>query len=90
LPAGSELLDAPALSRDGTRIAFSALDKDGVTRIYLRHINELASTPLSAAEGGRAPFFSPDGQSLAFAGPGGLKVLPLDGGPSSVLGSFGN
>ena len=84
LPAGSQLLDAPALSRDGIRIAFSVLDKDGVTRIYLRHINEVDSTPLSAAEGGRAPFFSRDGRSLAFVGTGGLKVLPLGGGPARV------
>ena len=89
LPAGSQLLNAPAISRDGTRIAFAALDKDGITRIYLRHINEVASTALSAAEGGRSPFFSPDGGSLAFFGPGGLKVLPLGGGTATVIRSFG-
>ena len=89
LPAGSQLLDAPAISRDGTRIAFAALDKDGITRIYLRHINEVASRALSAAEGGRSPFFSPDGRSLAFFGPGGLRVLPLGGGTATVIRSFG-
>jgi hypothetical protein len=47
--------------------------------MYLRPIDRLEATALSEAEEGRAPFFSPDGRSLAFFGRGGLKGLPLDG-----------
>jgi eukaryotic-like serine/threonine-protein kinase len=90
LPAGSRLLDRPAISRDGTLIAYTSLDKDGVTRMYLRPIDRLEATALSAAEGGRAPFFSPDGRSLAFFGRGGLKSLPLDGGALKSLPLDGN
>ena len=54
-----------AISRDGSRIAFSVRDEGGVAQLYLK---AGAAVP-QAIEGtlnGRGPFFSPDGKWLGF------------------------
>src|SRR5262249_40690729 len=54
-----------ALSPDGNRIAYAA-NKDGRSQIYVRALDQLEAKPIAGTAGGGAPFFSPDGQWLAF------------------------
>src|SRR5439155_25740561 len=49
------------MSRDGRLLAFAA-QKDGVTRLYIRRLDQLQATPLAGTEGGSGLFFSPDGR----------------------------
>src|ERR1700676_1757740 len=86
-PPGTSLnstLRAVAISRDGTRIAFSASSSDG-PRLYHRDMNSASSVPISGSDGGVNPAFSPDGRWLAFFAAGKLKKISLDGGTPVVI-----
>lgn len=73
-----------AISPDGTRIVFEALD-DGGSRLWLRSLTTGAVQPLAGTEGGRSPFWSPDSQAIAFFGPNSLKRLDLGGSAPQTL-----
>ncbi|HEX5577227.1 MAG TPA: protein kinase [Gemmatimonadaceae bacterium] len=75
--------DAPGISPDGSKFIYT--DEEG--RMLLRHRNQLQPVILTGGDNGWAPFFSPDGNSLAlFTGfPGSLKVVPTAGGPARVV-----
>jgi eukaryotic-like serine/threonine-protein kinase len=45
---------------------------------------------LEGTEGARDPFFSPDGQWIAFQGNGKLSKIPATGGPPVVLCNAGD
>ena len=64
-----------AISSDGTRLAYA-----NGQQIFVREMDELEATAVRGTEGGRTPFFSPDGQWLGFWGDGKLKKVPVDGG----------
>ncbi len=95
VPPGSRLLEPPAISSDGKRIVFTVMDKTQSTRLYLRSIDRVEASPIPGTEGGRYPALSPDGLSLAYLGPGGLKTKSLEGGaptiiwPSALLAALG-
>ena len=71
-PPDGPLLRSPtqpevAISPDGTRIVYASGTGPAATRqLYLRHVDQLDATPLRGTEGGDAPFFSPDGESVGF------------------------
>ncbi len=69
LPDGDEVTDTNllplAMSPDGTRVAYVAL-RDGVRRLFLRHLTDPTPVALVGTEGARSPFFSPDGQWIGF------------------------
>ncbi|MGH9580101.1 MAG: TolB family protein, partial [Terriglobales bacterium] len=71
-----------ALSPDGTPIVYVA-ERAGVTQLHLRGIGDFEARPIAGTEGGFAPFFSPDGQWIAFfyGISGQLRKVPLAGGP---------
>jgi serine/threonine-protein kinase len=72
------------VSRDGRTIAIVA-SHGGVQRIYLRDLDRIEATPLPGTEGGFAPFFSPDGQWVAFFANQKLrKVLRAGGAPVTI------
>ena len=54
------------LSHDGTRLAFVAVGADKVAHLYVRSLDQMQATELSGTENARDPFFSPDGQWIAF------------------------
>ena len=58
-------------------------DWGGTEQLYARRMDQLSATPISGTSGGYSPFFSPDGQSVAFAAGGELRKVPLSGGPRS-------
>jgi len=55
-----------AFSPDGRLLAYIGEGNDGRNRIYLRNMQTGETIPLSGTDGARGPFFSPDGQWVAF------------------------
>jgi len=73
-----------AVSPDGKRIAFVAA-RGRQPQIWIRPLDGLAAQPVSGTEGARSPFWSPDGNSLAFFADEKLKRVPVSGGIAQVL-----
>ena len=73
------------LSPDGKTLAFVGRTPDGISQIYLRSLDSLEATPLSGTEGAGSPFFSPDGQWLAFFSGGALKKVSVSGGAALTI-----
>src|SRR5207245_2455430 len=75
-----------SLSTDGKALAFvaskTASDKP---QIYLRKLDQLRGSPMAGTEGARDPFFSPDGQWIAFFADGKLKKISVTGGAALTL-----
>ena len=77
-----------AISPDGTRVVYaSGFGAPQNRRLYLRQLGELDATPIRGTEGGYAPFFAPDGQSVGFrAVPGNtVKRVSVLGGPATTI-----
>ena len=76
---------SPALSPDGKFLAYSA-DVDGV-RVFLRPLDAVEALPIPNSENGFAPFFSPDGEWLAFLtfAERTLEKVSVRGGTPQVL-----
>jgi Tol biopolymer transport system component/predicted Ser/Thr protein kinase len=77
-----------ALSPDGTLLAVSLRGADGQTRLGMRRIDQSQITLLDGTEGAIFPFFSPDGQWIAFSGRGQLKKVSVHGGVPVSLGGI--
>ena len=74
-----------AVSPDGKTLAFTAVDEQGVTKVWLRALNAQQATVVEGTEDASKPFWSFDGQSLAFAADGKLKKVSIAGGTPQVL-----
>ncbi len=74
-----------ALSPDGKRIAFAARGSDGKVSLWVRLLAELSAAALPGTEGAAAPFWSPDGRSLAFFADGKLKRIDAAGGAALTI-----
>jgi serine/threonine-protein kinase len=88
--ANGEPATAVAISPDGRQVAYVAARARG-SRIYLRSVDRLEPRPIPGTEGGRVPFFSPDGQWLGFfaANEVRLKRVPLAGGAALTVCDVG-
>jgi eukaryotic-like serine/threonine-protein kinase len=73
------------VSPDGKTLAFSAVDEQGVTKLWLRRLNAQQATALEGTEDAAMPFWSFDGQSIAFAADGKLKRIGLAGGTPQMI-----
>jgi serine/threonine-protein kinase len=74
-----------ALSPDGTRLVVNVRGADGKVRLAMRRLDQAQLTPIAGTEGGGSPFFSPDGQWLAFFADGKLKKIAVQGGAPVTL-----
>ena len=75
---------APALSPDGTKIAFVAQGRAGRS-LWVQSLDAFDAKSLTGTDGAAAPFWSPDSDELAFFADGSLKTVRLDGGAPRVL-----
>ncbi len=75
---------APAISPDGRTIVYS-VDSDGKRQLYRRALDSFEALPIAGTEGGKGPFFSPDGIWVGFNTPEALKKVPLIGGTAITL-----
>jgi DNA-binding winged helix-turn-helix (wHTH) protein len=66
-----------ALSPDGRRVVFSAMDASGRTKLWLRRLDVLQPEPLPGTESGSFPFWAPTGDKLGFFADAKLKWLDL-------------
>src|SRR5262245_41281263 len=74
------------LSPDGTTLAFVAqTPAGGPSQLYVRLLDQLQARTLAGTEDATNPFFSPDGQWLAFFANGKLKKISITGGPAITL-----
>lgn len=77
--------NALALSPDGARLAATVRNADGIVLLATRRLDESQLTVLPGTEGASRPFFSPDGQWVAFFAGGKLKKISVRGGPAIAL-----
>jgi len=73
------------LSPDGRKLAFVAIGSNGSARIWIRTLAKLSADPLDGTEGATFPFWSPDGQWIAFFAEGKLKKIRLTGGTPNII-----
>ncbi len=81
---GSVSLLPLAISHDGAHIAFVGA-ADGKNRIYVRALDEPEARALEGTEGGDGPFFSPDGQWIAFFAGQKLRKIAVGGAALQTL-----
>jgi Tol biopolymer transport system component len=73
------------LSPDGSRVVFVSETSDGKSHLATRRLDQPGAAELPGTEGAYFPFFSPDGQWVAFFAKGKLKKTRLDGGEPIAL-----
>ena len=76
---------AAVLSPDGSMLAFVAQRSAGKPQLFVRRLDQLQATPLSGTDEATSPFFSPDGQWIAFFAEQKLKKISVTGGAAVTL-----
>ena len=87
LPPGTAFTPASpqwALSPDGRNLAIVVL-KDGKRSLWLRPLASDAARLLRDTEAAQFPFWSPDGQSIGFAGQSKFRRVEIEGGAVSTM-----
>lgn len=79
VPLETDYGPAIALSPDGSMLAFAG------KQLYVRRVTDHESTPLPGTADARSPFFSPDGQWIAFFTSTQLKKIRVAGGEVVTL-----
>jgi serine/threonine protein kinase/Tol biopolymer transport system component len=75
------------VSPDGRRLAYTAVDEDGESRIFVRNLDASDAYALSGTEGAQFPFWAPDSRWLGFfTQPDDLlRKIDTTGGPPITL-----
>jgi serine/threonine protein kinase/Tol biopolymer transport system component len=75
-PQGTDEIISP----DGTRLVYVSQG-----RLFTRRLDQPTATELAGTQGAREPFFSPDGQWVAFFTQADLKKISVEGGTPVTL-----
>jgi Tol biopolymer transport system component len=75
----------PAISPDGSKLAFTTLGQDGRVRIWIRDLDALDARVLAGTEEAIYLFWSPDSRFIGFSSGGELKKIAAAGGPAQTL-----
>ena len=85
LPAGQAVTSAPAISRDGQIVAYTAARASDTPQLYIRHLDEFESYAVPETDGAGSPFFSPDGRAVAYFAGGRFLRWDIGGAYPQVL-----
>ncbi len=77
-----------ALSPDGRSVVFVGRAGGSGLQLYLRQLVALEAVPIPGTNGATFPVFSPDGDRVAYFGPGGFFVVPLTGGAPTAVANI--
>jgi Tol biopolymer transport system component len=77
---GSQAGADEIISPDGTRLVYVSQG-----RLFTRRLDQADATELAGTEGAFAPFFSPNGQWVAFFTTGKLQKISVEGGSAIIL-----
>jgi serine/threonine-protein kinase len=72
------------ISPDGTRVVFAGDSASG-RQLYLRHLSQPEAVLLPNTDDGFCPFFSHDGEWIAFGQKGRLRKISVLGGPATTI-----
>jgi serine/threonine-protein kinase len=87
---GADITVAPLganiqISPDGRTLAFVGQKTAGASQLYVRRLDQLQATVLPGTEDANNPFFSPDGQWIAFFASRKLRKIATTGGAAVTL-----
>jgi eukaryotic-like serine/threonine-protein kinase len=74
-----------ALSPDGSRFAFTAMDVSGLMSAFVRDFRTLEARPLSDSVGAHSVFWGADEKSIYFTARGSVRRADLEGGSYQVV-----
>jgi Tol biopolymer transport system component len=80
----------PALSPDGTELAFVAQAADGRQGLWIRPLASSTARPLEGTDDAQRPFWSPDSRSIGYFRRGELYRIDLTGAPPVALATVGS
>ncbi|MCZ6656886.1 MAG: TIR domain-containing protein [Gammaproteobacteria bacterium] len=75
-----------AFSLDGSRLVYAAAAAGGVSHLYVRDLDRFAAERIPGTEDAELPFFSPDGEWVAFLRGNAVFRTSLDGGNPIEIG----
>ncbi|HEX6791227.1 MAG TPA: protein kinase [Candidatus Krumholzibacteria bacterium] len=75
----------PVISPDGTKVVFGLVDSKGERSLLLRSLDDSELHVIPGSNDGRMPFWSPDGQSVAFVSDRKLRRVSLANGAPVTL-----
>ena len=82
---GNDVGNNVAISPDGTHVVYRVLGESGPPLLQLRSLDDFVDRMIPGTENVEFPFFSPDGQSIAFVAADKLQKISLTGGPTITL-----
>jgi hypothetical protein len=74
-----------AVSSEGGSIAVTAARAGERSRIWVRGMDDAEARPVGGTEGALSPFWSPDGEWIAFFQDGWMKRVRVAGGPAETI-----
>ncbi len=85
----AQIAQVMAFAPDGSRIVYVGAGSLG-NQLYMRTMSEVTPVPIPGTRGGVSPFFSPDGQNIAFLVGSKLLKVSLAGGPTLPVADVGS
>ena len=85
LPPPQLRFGAMAPSPDGRRIAFTATDTTGISKLWVRTLESTEPQSLPDTDYASYPFWSPDGRYIGFFAGGKLKKIDTTGGSPQTV-----
>jgi Tol biopolymer transport system component/DNA-binding winged helix-turn-helix (wHTH) protein len=74
-----------AISPDGTRLAFVAVDREGRSMLWVRSLSATGAQQINGTDGATYPFWSPDNRRIGFFAQRKLKTVDIASGEVRVL-----